>query len=287
VTRTAAIEVLSGGPRRVAFALSWVSPEALRVLTWQGLETDPAEMLAAVADTMHLDLAFIPAGEPWSADAVRLLRHADVASAWTVSGVLGRVAEHSSLADVVKRSASEPGTLAFALSEVLHEALTDVRAGEAAEADALVVADDLASASGWLVSPDFALEALIPCYRQLARETGLPAIFHSDGDVRALYPALAAAGFSAVHVAVSGYVAIGQAILAAQAAGLVPVGGIEATALLRDGATRAGQRAAALGASGPLLVCDDGGIASPEELAAYTTALAAARVATESADAGR
>jgi hypothetical protein len=107
----------------------------------------------------------------------------------------------------------------------------------------LVVADDLAGASGWLVSPDFALEALAPCYSQITREAGIPAIFHSDGDVRALYPALSAAGFAGVHVAIPGYVAIGQSILAAQAAGLVPVGGIEGAALLRDGATRAGARA--------------------------------------------
>ena len=47
---------------------------------------------------------------------------------------------------------------------------------------------------GPLVSPDYALEALMPCYRRLAEEArkhGLLPTFHSDGDIRTLVPALA------------------------------------------------------------------------------------------------
>ena len=277
-----ATAVLRGESTSVAFGLSWVPPEALRVLTWQDSGEDPAETLAAVAVAMQLDMVFVPATVEWAEDAVRLLRHADVASAWAVSGVLGRLALRHGWASVLARSANEPGALAFDLSEVLHDALVEARAGAQARVDALVIADDLAGPSGWLVAPDFAMEALVPCYRQLAAQTDVPAVFHSDGDIRALYASLAHAGFSAVHVAVPGEEAIERAVLAARDAGLIPVGGIEAGALLASGASRAGMRAGALAANGALVVCDDGGMTSAEELAAYTTALRAARVSAES-----
>jgi len=277
VSRNRAISVLRGGALETAYGLSWVPADALRVLTWQEAGADPAETLAAVAVAMQLDLVLVPASEPWAEDAVRLLRHADVAAAWAVSGVLGRIAARSNWGDVLRRSVSEPGALAFSLSEVLHDALVETRAGVAARADALVVADDLAGAAGWLIAPDFALEALVPCYRLIAGEVSEPAVFHSDGDVRALYPALASAGFSAVHIAVQGQAAIERVVRAAREAGLVPVGGIESAALHAEGATTVGTRVRDLTVERAMVICDDGGMTSAEELAAYAAALAATR----------
>jgi len=277
MSRDRAVAVLRRQSAEAAFALSWVPIEAIRCLARQQADADPAEALAAVAVAMQLDLVFVPACEPWAQDAVRLLRHADIAAAWAVSGVLGRIAERSNLADVLMRSATEPGALAFALSEVLHDALVEVRAGVAVRADAVVVADDLAGPAGWLVAPDFALEALVPCYRQITGEVMVPTVFHSDGDVRALYPALAGAGFSAVHVALSGEAAIERCVNAARDAGLAPVGGVEAVALHELGATTVGAHALRLAQGGPLVVCDDGGMTSAEQLAAYATTLALVR----------
>ncbi len=281
MSRESVIAILSKERSAVAFAMSWVPPEALRVLTWQETGADPAETLAAVAAALQLDLVFVPASEPWAVEAVRLLDRANVASAWAVSGVLGRLAERFGWPDVLRLSATEPGSLAFALSEGLHDALVEIRAGSGATADVVVVADDLAGPSGWLVAPDFALEALVPCYRQMAAGAALPVAFHSDGDVRAIYPALAAAGYSAVHVAVHGELAVQSATRAARDEGLVPMGGIEAAQLLRSGAARAGVHVAALAAGGPFVVCDDGGMTSAEDVAAFSTALDAARKAIE------
>jgi len=281
VSRVIAKAVLAGESPAAAYGMSWVPEDALRVLTWQERGADPAETLAAVAVAMGLDLVFVPANAPWAADAVRLLRHAEVASVWAASGVLGRTAAKHGWDFVLTRSASEPGALAFHLSDALHEALVEVRAGRELRTDAVVVADDLAGREGWLVAPDFALEALVPCYRQIIAEVDGPCVFHSDGDVRALYPALAGAGFSAVHVAVPGTGSIERSVKAARDARLVPVGGIEAAALLASGATRAGMHAGGLAAGGAFVICDDGGISSAEELAAYTTALQAARAAAE------
>jgi len=277
MSRDRAVAVLRRQSAEAAFALGWVPMEAIRGLAQQQAEADSAEALAAVAVAMQLDLVFVPACEPWAQDAVRLLRHADIAAAWAVSGVLGRIAARSGWADALRRSATEPGALAFALSEVLHDALVEVRAGVAVRADAVVVADDLAGPAGWLVAPDFALEALVPCYRQITGEGMVPTVFHSDGDVRALYPALAGAGFSAVHIALSGEVAIERCVNAARDAGLTPVGGIEAVALHELGATTVGAQALRLAQGGPIVVCDDGGMTSAEQLAEYATSLAVVR----------
>lgn len=281
MSRRDALDVLAGAPG-VAYGLTWVPADALRVLTWQESDSDPAETLAAVALELRLDVVLVPAREFWAADAVRLLREADVAVAWAVSGVFGRVAEPMGWSEALKRSASEPGALAFLLSEVLHDALDQTRAGVALGVDALMVADDLAGGTGWLVSPDFALEALMPCYRQIAAEApGVPHVFHSDGDVRALYPALARAGFSAVHVAGVPEAAQEACARAAHAAGLAVLGGVGAHELMALGAGHTGRHAAALAAAGSTIICDDGGITTAEELAAYVSALDGARKALE------
>ena len=66
------------------------------------------------------------------------------------------------------------------------------------------------------------------------------------------------------------------AVGAAHSAGLAALGGIEAATLM-DGARRQGEAAGRIARGGRLLVCDDGGITLPEEVAALATALEAAR----------
>jgi hypothetical protein len=281
---------LSGIAARAAFAgedsgfvagVTWVPAEALDALVYGTGAHGPAESLETLARALELDFAFVPASEPWAAEAVTLLHNAGVAAVWTLSGVLGRVGESVGWTEMLRMTAAEPGTLAGALAETLHDALDDARAGAAAGADAILVADDLAGATGPLVSPDFALDALVPCYSSIASEahrSDLPALFHSDGDVRTLFPALARGGFSAVHLAGLSAEGVVASYTAARSARLSVLGGIEASALMR-GARHLGERAAALALAGGMLVCDDGGITSAEEVAAFATALDAARAA--------
>jgi len=272
-----AVSVLRGVTDEHAYALTWVPSEALRVLTWQERDADAAQTLAAVALALHLDAVVVPAGVPWASAAVEHLLAADVAALWAVDGVLGRAAHRLGWTEALRLSAASPGTLASVIAEALHEALDEARAGVAAGASALLVADELASDAGWLVSPDFALEALVPCYRQLAAAGDWPSAFHSDGDVRALYPALAHAGFAAVHIAAGEPGQTAAAFRATRAAGLVPMGGIAARALFAEGARATGAGAAQFAAGGPAVICDDGGMTSAEELAAFSSALDAAR----------
>jgi hypothetical protein len=228
---------------------------------------------------LDLDFAFVPAEQPGASQLVARLHALDCVAVWAVSGVFGRVAEKMGWAVALGLTAGEPGALAAPLAETLHDALESARAGIAAGADVVLIADDLAGAAGPLVSPDFALDALLPCYRALAAEAtsrGVLTAFHSDGDIRVLMPSLERAGFSAVHLAGIASGALGTAIDAARAAGLSAMGGVSAAELAGDPLAvgrSVGNEARLRG----LMVCDDGGLTTAAEIAAYRLAIAAAR----------
>jgi hypothetical protein len=281
VSGLAAIAALRGEDSGFVAGISWLPAEALRALVFGTGADGPAESLAVVVRALELDFAFVPADEPWARDAVDSLHDAGVAPLWSSAGVLGRLGDSLGWTETLRLTATEPGALAAPLAEALHDALDSARAGIAAGADAIVIADDLAGATGPLVSPDFALDALVPCYHALAAEVtsrGIPAVFHSDGDIRALLPALARAGFSAVHLGGLGGDPFSSAYTVARSSGLVVLGGIEAARLL-EGARHAGVRAGSMALAGGMIVCDDGGLTTAEEVAAYATAVDAGREA--------
>lgn len=261
-----------------AYGLTWTTPDALRQVAWgSGVEQD-AELLAAVASAFEVDLAFVDGSTPWAGEAVTQLHSHDIAAAVVVDGVLTRVAAEHGWSDTIAASAREPGELAYALDEALHEALVATRASAEIGGDVLVIADELASTAGWLVSPDFAIEALVPCYARCVQERGLaPAVFHSDGDFRALFAPLARIGFAGVHLASPDLEQLVSSSMAAHAAGLCPVGGVRASALRTEGARRSAEQALALAMGRSYVIADDGGMTSAEEMAAFGAALEAAR----------
>lgn len=267
-------------PAGITTAMTWVPVGAARALTWGfGIENEP-EALAGLARALGVDLAFVPASKSWAAEAVRVLQAEDIAAGWIVDGMFGRVAELKGWTRTLAASAGAPEVLDDDLDLALEDALADARAGDEAAADVLLIADDLASTAGWLVSPDFAIETLVPRYGRLAEawpQARRAAAFHSDGDIRVMYGALAAAGFSATHIASGQRASMSATFAAARAAGLMPIGGVEAQRLLVDGAHLAGKAAATLAAEGVAIVSDDGGFTSAEEVAAFGTALAAFR----------
>jgi hypothetical protein len=281
VSRADAIAALD--PRNAAgfvSGMAWLPPELLGLVSAHSGSATQSQALAAVASSIPVNLAFVSAGSGEASDSVATLHVADVAVVWTVDGVFSRVAEAVGWVEALGMTAAEPGSLTIRLDEALHDALMDVRAASEFGADAVLIADDLAGPAGPLLSPDYALDALVPCYHRLALEVaagGLPALFHSDGDVRTLLPALARAGYSAVHLAGLGSDAFAASAAAARRAGLLVLGGIPAAAL-PDGARDAGERAGEVAASlGGTIVCDDGGITTFEQLTALKTGIDAAR----------
>lgn len=273
VSSEATLAVLTGARESVAYGMTWVADAAVEDLaSSEGVGV--ASALQGLAMALELDLAFVDAAATWADDTVMLLRDADVVSAWSIGGVLTRVADVRGWSEVMRASAGEPGALAVPVRKALDDVLVDMRRGKAAGAQVLVIADEVSSSAGWLVSPDFALEVLLPCYRVVVDEWGADGavLFHSDGDVRALYRPLREAGFSAVHVAPARADDIGPSIAAALAAGLCPVGGVDIGVLRREGARRAAERAEAFLAP-RIVFADDGGITALEEVTAFGVAL--------------
>jgi hypothetical protein len=280
VSRESAMLALSGEDAGFVSGLSWLPADLLGELAQHSGTSDTAETLAVTAASLDADLAFVEGASASARDAVHALHAADIAAVWCVEGVFGRVATELGWAEALRMTAAEPGALAARLDGALHAALNTLRGAFEAEADAVLVADDLAGPVGPLMSPDFELDALVPCYHRLAVESasgGLPALFHSDGEIRALMPALTRAGFSAVHLAGLDADSFAAAVAAARRSRLVVLGGIRAAAL-PEGAREAGERAGAVAASpGTMIVCADGGVGTFGQLGSLGAALLEAR----------
>ncbi len=278
MTDEAVIDVLTGGSRPAPVGVTWLPEEALDALFW-GKASGPAEALGALAENVPLDFAFVPASADWAEQALAALPSAGALPVWTVDGPLGRVEDKLGALETLRMSSAEPAKLAAIIDRELHAALDDVRRGSSLGIRALVVADDLAGEQGPLVSPDYALEALMPCYRRLAEQAialnAIPA-FHSDGDIRSLVPALARVGYAAIHPGGLGAEKLAPLAETAWANGLVVIGGLHGRGLLA-GARSEATAAVSLSRQGPMLVADDGGISSAEELAAFVTAIRAVR----------
>jgi hypothetical protein len=263
-----------------ATGLTFVPPAALSAEDVE--RQDPALVLTEACTNAELDFAFVPSWEPWAPRALALLARADVACLWVVRGVLWPTLEGLGVSEGLKATASDPGSLRPLLDEAAAVARQETEHGLALGADAVVVAEDLAGATGPLVSPDFALAEVLPRLAgvtALARADGTAAVLHCDGDVRVLLSAVAIAGFDAVHAGGIDADAFERLFWQARTDGLAVLGGIDVAGYDRGlpAAVRAGTRAGILAAAGGLLVADDGGVASHHQFAAVLAALAAAR----------
>ncbi len=270
MSREETLSLLRGTRTGAAFGVTWVPHET----------GDDARMLARRAAALGVDFLFVDADLPWATDLCAALHESDVVAVWSVTGVVGRLARQRGWSEVMRATASAPATLAEPLAQALSAALDSVRTGGAVGVGAMVVADDLSSSAGWLIPPDFALDAVVPCYRTLAggiMRAGAVPLFHSDGSVAALYRSLADAGFSAVHLGGIRAEVLHQAASAVRASGMVPVGGIEVASLGLESTGDAAQRLVTLAGDGAIALCDDGGMTSAREFLLVGQILAEAR----------
>lgn len=275
---------LEGGVETPPVAgMSFLPPDVL-----EGSDADDgkssAELLAQAVVDLRLDFAFVPATAQWAEEAVKLLAARGRAALWVVDGPFWRAVGPADPIEGLKATVWDPARLTPRLdAETVRAQMYVMRGGEIG-ADAVVIADDLAGSNGPLVSPDYVNEYLVERYALLvasAASTGLRAVFHTDGDMRAFMPSIARAGFIGVHsgggLRQEGFEKL---LLSAREHGLALLGGID-TDRLREGsdsAMRMGTRAGVLASGGGLLVADDGGITTREEIAALTAALGSAGV---------
>ncbi|MCL4078739.1 hypothetical protein MX659_03870 [Coriobacteriia bacterium Es71-Z0120] len=272
-------------PKRpsITVGLTFVGPAALSALS-QGAER-PDRALQAACAALDAAFAFVPWDRPWAESAAGALLEAGVAPFGVVSGVLGEVLEREGYEAGLKATLLEPERIGTAMDAVLERRLEQVRAALDAGIRAVVVAEDVAGSTGPLLAPDFVIEALMPrlaALAQAATEAAVPAVWHSDGDVRGLLAAARKAGFSAVHAGGGlDFDGFERIFWAARSAELMTIGGIP-TRDLAAGLTHAevvGSRAGLLARAGKLLVADDGGVTTAAEAHALVRAVAAAREA--------
>lgn len=269
---------VSGEP--FPFGLSFVPTEALAPVARDAI--DPACALALAAATLRSAFAFVPADAAWAEEAVVALGEARVAPLFAVSGPLWPVLEARGVAEGLRATLTHPEEVGAQIEAALRPVVDEVGRAVRIGARAFVLAEDLAGSHGPLVAPDFAISELMPHYERVvsvARSLGLPAVFHSDGDIRPLIPAIARAGFAGVHAGGGlTFEAFDRVYRAARANGLVVLGGLLTAELANAARAEAiGSAIGVLAQAGGLFVADDGGITSAREVAGLVTAVAAAR----------
>jgi hypothetical protein len=237
-----------------------------------------ASCLAATARALALDFVFVPASASWAKEAATTM---PCAVLWAVDGPLWPVLSENGLLDGLRATVLDPPSLRAGLERETARCASEIAKGLSLGVAAVVIADDLAGSAGPFVPPAFVAEEVLPCLTALVAGAGsTPAVLHSDGDIAPLLTSVRDAGFAGVHAG-GGLGRRGFEALCAQAAalGLSAIGGID-TASLAEGtaaAVRAGTRLALLSGSCGLLVADDGGLTTPEDVAGYAGVLGAVR----------
>ncbi|MDP2182817.1 MAG: hypothetical protein Q8K99_09670 [Actinomycetota bacterium] len=269
--------VLRGGSG-LAVGFSLVPEDAIAGVMWGHL--GQLRLVAACCD-IELDFAFVPAWEPGATSLAEAVGSCGTSVFWTVAGPLGRVAAERGWSQTVVDTARHAPDLADALDRATEAAASDV-ASAPPGAVACVIAEDIAVLDGPLYAPDHVLAELLPRLGRLAAsalERGMDPVLHSDGDTRVFMRAIASAGFRALHVGGVSYDTFETIYASARAAGLAVIGGLPGDDL-RSGAPqaiRAGVRAGVLAAAQGLLLADDGGLTTSEEVAALVAAVEASR----------
>ena len=264
----------------IVAGMTFVPQDALEGVRW-GVGPMPA-LIAAACSRLRPDFVFLPASEPWAEEAVDRVAACGVAPVWVVDGPFGAFASAESWTEAVRLSAADPGAAGAKMDERLPALTEKVRRGVRLGAVAIVIAEDLAGADGPLLAPDFALEEVMPrvgALAETASEQVTPSIFHSDGDVRWLLPSLRRHGFAAVHPGGLSAQAFETFLQAANDKDIAVLGGLPGDVLRSGGPAviRAATHASVRALKGGLLITDDGGISTAEELASLVTALQVAR----------
>lgn len=265
-------KTLSGaGSLAPLVGVTWL-PEALLAELAPAIPGAARRLGRVVADA-GLDFAFVPAEAPWAAEAVACLAEEDVATVWAVAGPLWPVLGRRGIARSIATTSRDPDALAEGMRHELDRVQREVERGLALGPVAVVLAEDLVSHQGPLVSPDFAIAHAVPALSRAVaaiRDAGVAAVFHSDGDTRPLLDCVLQTGFTALH---SGAVDPDRgALLASEAVrrGITLMGGLPGVLLEAGGAPAARAAAELVTAQrrGVLVACDDGGLVTPRGFAA-------------------
>jgi len=253
---------------------------AARELGWgRGSE---AAVMAAACERIGLDFVFIPAEEPWAAEALDRVTAAGTAPVWVVSGPFGEVAHRRGWFETLRDSAADPDGLSAEMQAAMPALREQVRRGSSLGAAAILIAEDMAGADGPLIAPDFALERILPLLgelAQIANEDGVLAGLHSDGDFRWALSAARTQGFITVHPGGLPDPAFDCFSQAAASAGVGVLGGLETRVLSApdEPPGRLAERVHDLALRPGISIADDGGMMTPADLQGLARAVSVFR----------
>lgn len=183
-----------------------------------------------------------------------------------VDGPWTRLCSQMSWQDALR--ASEQANFAQTVANFEHDILAELLAFD--KDGRVVIADEVCSGAGWLIDPAKFNEALIPFYARVLAQVEMPTGFHSDGNMSEVFPQLTEAGFSFVHLASVNYVDLPAIVHKAQNNALTPYGGISSQTL--EEGSLSGEVRELLGklvSNEGLIVCDDGGMTTQQQLDAF------------------
>lgn len=239
-------------------------------------------LLSGACDRLRPDFLFVCS---WDADAESVC--AEVAACgtvpfWVVRGPLDAIAASRGWSEALAGTVEDSGGIAEQMDRFVDEACSSVAQAAASGAGGVVVAEDIATPTGPLLDPEYAARELMPRLGSIAQavaRVGLVSVWHSDGDVRPLVPYAAAEGFDGLHPGGLDEQTFERVLFEARRARLAVLGGISGHSLRGGGhtAVNAGVAASRLADAGGLLVSDDGGVTTAEELESLACALEAAR----------
>lgn len=265
------------------FGLTWVGRRALAEWAESASAPHEADPLVEFAVGFRFDAVAVDAREEAAGATAEALADAGVVPMWALAGIFTRVAEDMGWAETMRASAARPESLVAPLDRALHEVLQSLRKGLSVPTPIVLLGDELASTEGWLVSPDLAIDVLMPAYARIVAEahtSGVACVFHSDGDIRSLMPVLADAGFSGVHTAVKGD-QLASALGSSSRSGLALFGGVDSSALTKGLSTADGVDLIRMAVESGLIICDDGGITEGPQLQRYGAMAASLRQAVD------
>lgn len=236
--------------------------------TGRGFSWVPQDSWELIVKSLKPTFVFVDCDEFVSSNVNHRLNKRGIDAYVAVTAPLGVVARRYGWAEAFKMTELPDRRGAF--NDALPLVLDAVDQALLAGADAIVVCDDLCGTKGPLINPLFVMGDLMDLYARIAEKvvaSGVPAIFHSDGDIREYYPALAAAGFAGVHVSHPYAETVELMMRAAHEQNLAALGGIVTAHMLSRPVEELVQQAKALQELvGTVLICDDGGLQESAEV---------------------
>lgn len=184
--------------------LQWQAPDTMADLS------SSTDLLIACCRALKLDLVCLQSEGPADNEAGLSANLDDISRIsdqglfvfWVVNGPFQEAMRRRGMMAFLTEIAQSPdaaGAELWQASESVAEIMAQV---VAAGAHGIILADDIAYQQGTFTSPDFIEQRLLPIWQvqtATAGKLGVPIFFHSDGNLNAVLPAIAAAGFDGLQ----------------------------------------------------------------------------------------